>query len=540
MSMQRPTARTGAMSWYAWGEEDRAAPLAPHVRELIARTLGAELHDLPPVPEEEVRLPEPELPGPARDALAAALGGDGSRVRSDRAARLRHAAGKSTPDLLRMRAGRGVRAPDAVVLPGSHEEVEAVLAACAGHRVAVVPFGGGTSVVGGVDPLRGPFSAVVALDLRGMDRLVRIDAESGTAVLQAGLRTPEAEELLAAHGYTLGHLPQSYEYATIGGYAATRSSGQASSGYGRFDAMVLALKAATPRGTLELGRAPASAAGPDLRQLLLGSEGAFGVITEVTVRVRPVPAARHDEAWAFPGFAEGAAALRALARSPLRPTTARLSDETETFVNAALSGKEAAPGCLAVIGFDGDAEDVEARRAACARLLGEAGGTPLGSGPVADWRDSRFHAPYLRDTLLSAGVLAETLETAATWAGLLPLYRATSEAVSEALKGREGDAVVLCHISHTYPEGASLYFTVVTAAGDDPPARWERAKRAAGDAIAANGGTISHHHAVGTDHLPWMESEIGPLGAEVLRAVKERLDPEGILNPGKLVPPRAD
>lgn len=538
MSMQqRPAARTGAMSWYAWGDPDRAAPLDPNVRALIAQTLGAELRDLPPVPEDAVRLPAPALPAAARADLVAAVGGDAGRVRGDRAARLRHGAGKSTPDLLRMRAGRDVRAPDAVVLPAAHEEVEAVLAACSRHRVAVVPFGGGTSVVGGVDPLRGPFAAVVALDLREMDRLVRLDAESGTAVLQAGLRTPEAEELLGAHGYTLGHLPQSYEYATVGGYAATRSSGQASSGYGRFDSMVLALKAATPRGTLEAGRAPASAAGPDLRQLLLGSEGAFGVITEVTVRVRPLPSAHLDEAWAFPSFAEGAAALRGLARSPLRPTTARLSDETETFVNAALSGKEAAPGCLAVVGFDGEEDDVEARQAACARVLSEAGGTPLGSEPVADWRGSRFNAPYLRDTLLSAGVLAETLETAATWADLLPLYRAVSGAVSRALKGPEGDAVVLCHISHTYPEGASLYFTVVTAAGDDPLRRWERAKRAAGDAIAEGGGTISHHHAVGTDHLPWMEKEIGPLGAEVLRAVKERLDPEGVLNPGKLIPP---
>ncbi|GAA1103818.1 FAD-binding oxidoreductase [Nocardiopsis composta] len=536
MSNRRAASRVPEMSWFAWGDPSRAEPLSDSVRALIAEALGAELRDLPPVAESEVRLPPSALGGEARTAITAALGGDAGRLRTDDAARLRRSAGKSTPDLLRMRAGAVSEAPDAVLLPAGHDQVEAVLRACSEQGVAVVPFGGGTSVVGGVAPLRGRFSAVVALDLRELDALVSLDEESRTAVLQAGLRAPEAEELLAERGYTLGHLPQSYEYATIGGFAATRSSGQASAGYGRFDDMVVALKAATPRGTLEAGRAPSSAAGPDLRQLLLGSEGVFGVITEVTVRVRPIPRARHDEAWAFPSFAEGAAALRALAQSELRPTTARLSDETETFVNAALSGKQAAPGCLVVVGFDGEAGEVEARRAATAAALTEAGGSALGSEPVADWRHSRFHAPYLRDTLLSAGILAETLETAASWSGLLPLYRAVGSAVSGALEGPEGKAVVLCHVSHTYPEGASLYFTVVTAAGAAPAARWERAKRAAGDAIAAAGGTITHHHAVGTDHRPWMPAEIGPLGAEALRAVKSALDPAGILNPGKLIP----
>ncbi|ASU85351.1 FAD-binding oxidoreductase [Nocardiopsis gilva YIM 90087] len=527
------------MSWFAWGDPERATPLSESLRDLIAQTLGAELRDLPPVDEADVRLPSSALDATARAALESAVGAE--HVRTDAPARLRHSGGKSTPDLLRRRAGDADPAPDAVVLPADHDEVLAVLRACAEHRVAVVPFGGGTSVVGGVDALRGGFASVVALDLRRLDRLVSVDHESMTATLQAGLRTPEAEELLSAHGYTLGHLPQSFEYATIGGYAATRSSGQASAGYGRFDDMVMALKAATPRGSLDLGRAPASAAGPDLRQLLVGSEGTFGVITEVTLRVRPLPDVQHDEAWSFPDYATGAAALRRLAQSDARPTTARLSDETETFVNAALSGKEAAAGCLAVVGFDGtDEAEVEARRAAVTRLLTECGGTPLGTEPVSEWRHSRFHGPYLRDTLLSAGVLSETLETATTWSGVLPLYEAVSAALKEALEGPEGGVVTMCHISHTYPAGASLYFTVVTAAGADPLSRWARAKRAAGDAIAEHGGTISHHHAVGADHRPWMTSEIGPLGADILRAVKSALDPVGILNPGKLIPDGTD
>ncbi|MEU0488830.1 FAD-binding oxidoreductase [Nocardiopsis sp. NPDC006139] len=526
------------MSWFAWGDPARARELDPGLRDLIAQVLRARLDERPPVPEEAVELAPSALTERARAALAAVVGGE--HVRTDDAARLRHAGGKSTPDLLLRRSGAADPAPDAVLYPAGHDEVQRLLEVCSAERIAVVPFGGGTSVVGGLTPLRGRFGSVVALDLRRLDRLVSLDATSMTAVLEAGVRGPAAEELLARHGLMLGHLPQSHEYATIGGYAATRSSGQASSGYGRFEDMVVSLRAATPRGTLEAGGAPASAAGPDLRRLLLGSEGTLGVITEVGVRVRPLPGTVLDEAWSFPDFATGVDALRALAQSDTRPTMARILDESETFVGAALGGHEARPGCQAVLGFEGTAAEVAARSAAVCEVLSRAGGTPLGAGPVAHWRENRFSSPYLRDTLLSAGVLAETLETAASWTDLLPLYSAVTGALTAALEGDEGGVVVMCHVSHTYPTGASLYFTVATAAGGDPLARWEGAKRAASDAIVANGGTITHHHAVGTDHRPWMAAEIGPLGAEVLRAVKAALDPEGVLNPGKLIPDARD
>ncbi|TQN32705.1 alkyldihydroxyacetonephosphate synthase [Haloactinospora alba] len=524
------------MSWFAWGDPDYATPLSDSLRGLVADALGAELVELPPPDEEEVRLPDPTLTPAALAELRNVVGEE--QVRTDRASRLRHAGGKSTPDLLRRRSGDATNAPDAVLLPGSHDEVLAVLDVCERHHTAVVPFGGGTSVVGGVEPLRGDGVAAVSLDLRRLDRLVAFDPLSQTATLQAGLRTPRAEELLAEHGRTLGHVPQSYEYATIGGYAATRSSGQASLGYGRFDDLVVAMRVATPRGTLEVGGTPASAAGPDLRQLVLGSEGAFGVITEVTLRTRPVPEATHDEAWSFPDFDSGAAALRALTQAAPRPMVARLSDPTETFVNAALSGggDGGSVGCLLVVGFEGTEQQVSDQHAAARRTLEQEGGTPLGSEPVSQWRHSRFHGPYLRDTLLAAGVLSETLETATTWSGLRPLYEAVTSAVAQALDGPHGTSVVMCHISHVYPTGASLYFTVVTAAGTDPEQRWWAAKRAASDAIAAHGGTISHHHAVGADHRPWMTAEVQPLGVDVLRAVKTALDPAGVLNPGKLIP----
>ncbi|GAA4949794.1 FAD-binding oxidoreductase [Streptomonospora halophila] len=536
--MTQPTHRVGEASWDAWGDPAHAVSLTESQRDLIGRVLGAAPDDTPGrTAEPDLRLPPAALPEPARAALAEAVGA--AHVDTGAAARVRHAGGKSTPDLLRRRAGDVAGAPDAVVLPADHDEVAAVLAVCAEHGVAVVPFGGGTSVVGGVEPLRGAFPAAVALDLRRLDRLVAVDGTAGTATLQAGLRTPEAEELLGAHGLTLGHQPQSYDYATIGGYAATRSCGQSSTGYGRFDDMVVSLRAATPRGTLDLGRAPSSAAGPDLRRLLLGSEGAFGVITEATLRVRPLPEARHDEAWTFPDFAAGAEALRALAQSGVRPTLVRLSDEQETFVNALLAGQEAAPGCLAVITHEGGSEQAAAVRALTAQTLRRAGGGELGAEPVARWRGDRYLAPYLRDALLDAGVLAETLETATTWSGLHRLREAVTEALTGALTSGGGAPLVLCHVSHVYPEGASLYFTVAAAAGRDPLDRWRAAKRAAGDAIAACGATITHHHAVGTDHRPWMEAEVGTLGVEVLRAVKDTLDPAGVLNPGKLIPERS-
>ncbi|WP_017546052.1 FAD-binding oxidoreductase [Nocardiopsis prasina] len=521
------------MNWYAWGDPAKAKELEPGLRELVSQVLRAETRDMPPVAAEDVELPVSRLDGPLTARFTEVLGAE--HVIVDDAARLVHAGGKSTPDLLARRAGRAP-APDAVLYPADHDEVERVLALCSAERVAVVPFGGGTSVVGGVSPLDGGFRAVVTLDLRRLNRLVSLDAASLTAVLGAGVRTPHAEAMLAEHGLTLGHVPQSYEYATIGGYAATRSSGQASAGYGRFEDMVVGLRVATPRGTLDAGGAPASAAGPDLRRLFVGSEGTLGVITEVALRVRPRPKRVLDEAWSFPDYATGVDALRMLAQSDTRPTMARLSDETETFVNAALGGREAVPGCQAVLGFEGGDPEVEARAAVVREVMEAAGGTPLGPDPVAHWRETRFHAPYLRDTLLSAGILAETLETAASWSDLLPLYTAVVGALTGALDDDESGAVVQCHVSHTYATGASLYFTVATGAGEDPATRWDRAKRAASDAIVANGGTITHHHAVGTDHRPWMEAELGPLGGEVLRAVKSALDPEGVLNPGKLIP----
>lgn len=511
-----------------WGDPALAAPLPDATRGLVDMAIGTA--DTPAA--ERVSLPGPGLPAGLLDSLRGVLGAD-AVVADDQARRLR-TRGKSTLDLLRARAGDLADAPDAVVRPRSHDEVAAVLAWAVAHHVAVVPFGGGTSVTGGLVACREGYAGVLSLDLLRMDQLLAVDEVSMIATFQPGVRGPAAEALLAKHGLTLGHYPQSFEFASVGGFAATRSSGQSSCGNGRFDDMVVGLRVATPAGELRLGSAPANAAGPDLREAVLGSEGTLGVITEVTVRVRPAAEVKAYEAWAFPSFTAGAEAMRTLVQGELRPTVLRLSDEAETFVNLASQvniGAEQVSGCLMIVGYEGTA--ALGRRPAITGTLGELGGKPLGEQRGQEWAEGRFAAPYLRDSMLDAGVLVETLETATFWSNRDRLYQAVKTALADALGMR---TLVLCHISHVYETGCALYFTVATREAADPAGQWLAAKAKASDAMLDCGATITHHHGVGTDHKPWLAREVGPVGVAMLRGLKSALDPTGILNPGVLIP----
>ncbi|QRY62265.1 FAD-binding oxidoreductase [Gordonia sp. PDNC005] len=473
------------------------------------------------------------------DAALADLTATGAQVSTDdtvRAARLR---GFSTPDLLKFRAGDASDAPDAVVAPTTADQVAAVLAVCDSAGIGLSPYAGGTTVTGGLVPDR--TRPIISLDLRQLTGLINLDEVSQIATFAAGTRLPDAERLLGEHGFELGHFPQSYEGATVGGCAVTRSAGQSSIGYGRFDEMVVGLTLATPGGVAEIGTAPKSAAGPDLRQLILGSEGAFGVVTQVRVHVHPVPTVRRFYGWHFPDFAAGAAAMRAVAQANVKPTVLRLSDEAETGLNLAnpsAAGSASGPvgGCLMVVGFEGDQADVECRDAYVSARLADLGGTPLGTEPGEHWREGRFRGPYLRDPLLDAGALVETLETVTFWSNIDKLKADVTAAVTGALGEQGTPAVVMCHISHVYPTGASLYFTVISNALADPLEQWGKAKAAANAAIRAAGASITHHHAVGTDHRGTYLEEVGDVQVTALRAVKNALDPNGILNPGILLP----
>jgi alkyldihydroxyacetonephosphate synthase len=515
------------------------------MQALLRKELG-ETTPSSAAPISEARLPDSALPAGVATDLRHAVGDD--HVRTDSESRARHAGGQAYAEIVRRRAGDAGAAPDAVVLPGTAAEVAEVLRVCSDNDVAVVPWGGGTSVVGGLESLRGGHTAVIALDLGRLDALLSVDDTSGTATFQPGIRTPAAEAALKEHGLTLGHVPQSYERASLGGYVVTRSAGQASTGYGRIDDLVVGLRMATPVGELVLPAMPGSAAGPDLRRLVLGSEGTLGVVTEVTLRVRRTPSVRHYEGWMAPSWEAGQEALRRIAQEGPHPDIARLSDPDETRVSMAMSGtssgaraalgvyqrlRRVSGGCLVITGYEGTRDDTAYRRRAVRDILKDTGIAPLGTAAGEAWVHGRFTGPYLRDSLLDAGVLAETLETATTWHNLPVLYDAVRRALHDSL----GQALVGCHISHLYPTGASLYFTALAAAQPGREAeQWAAAKRAANDAIVDAGGTVSHHHAVGTAHRDHVEAELSDVGLEALRAVKKRLDPQGILNPGKLLP----
>ena len=524
----------------AWGFEGISFPPPRPMRKWLAERLGP-AERRPAVDPASVRVPEPrllpDLPVP---------------FSSDRADRLLHARGRGFSDLVRLRSGTLPALPDAVVRPEDAADVQEVLRICSREGVRVIPWGGGTSVTGGVNTQPDPAPAVV-LDLARLSGLVRVDARSGHAVFRAGTLGPAVEAALAPHRLTLGHFPQSWELSTLGGWIATRSSGQESLGFGRIEDMVAGLELVAPAGRLSLPALPASAAGPDLRQLVLGSEGRFGVITEATVRVWPRPGRRTVEAFLLPAWEDGVDAVRAMVRAGLPLHMIRLSDATETEVHLAIGTgghvwapvargwlrlRGAGPGsCLLLCGAAGDRRENRWALGETRRLLKGWKAVSLGQGAGQRWLADRFRHPYLRDGLFDLGWATDTLETAASWSALPGLYRAVRLALASTLPDEE--VPVLCHISHVYRDGASLYFTFFFRDADDPAesiARWAALKRAATSAIAGE-GTLSHHHGIGSWHAPWYPREAGAEGVRALAAVAGELDPQGILNPHVLFDP---
>jgi alkyldihydroxyacetonephosphate synthase len=482
-----------------------------------------------PVALEDVELPPPRLQPPP--ALAGIC-------RSDTYERAAHAYGRSYRDVVRGFRGRFDHPPDVVAHPTNEAELERVLAWCAEANAAAIPFGGGTSVVGGVEPaVPEGYAGTVTIDLGRLDRVLEVDPVSRAARIQAGATGPVLEAQLKEHGLTLRHYPQSFEFSTLGGWIATRAGGHFATLHTHIDDFVESARALTPTGVWESRRLPSSGAGPSPDRLLIGSEGILGVITEAWVRVQAAPRFRASAGVLFPDFGDGARGVRALAQSGLHPSNCRLLDPGE----AALTGAAPEGRALLVLGFESADHPLDAwmdRALECCRDHGgELPAAPaVGERGEAEgaWREAFLQMPYLRDTMVAAGILAETFESAITWDRLDTFVAAVRERTEAAL----GEGRITCRLTHVYPDGAAPYFTVLAPArrGSELE-RWDEVKRAASDAIAAAGGTITHHHAVGRDHRPWYDRQRPAPFAAALRAAKAAIDPAGILNPGVLIDP---
>jgi len=555
------------LRWWGWGTLDQSYPLEgrpafwPTLQEWLELPDEAIEHETPPVSVEEISLRPPRLDDPMLSSLRKLLGEE--PVRTDTLSRVEHAYGKSYRDLIRIRAGHVPNPPDTVVYPADQGQVVSLLAWAADRDVAVIPFGGGSSVLGGVEPVPTD-RPTITLDLARLDRVLSVDPVSRTARIQAGATGPEVEAQLNAHGFTLGHFPQSFEFSTLGGWIATRSAGQNSVGYGKIEHMTQAVRVVTPVGIVETKDTPATAAGPSILDLLVGSEGTYGVITEATMRIHPLPAVQDYRGILFRSLEDGVAAFRDLMQSQaLHPSIIRLSDVPETVAQAVMSHEHyglrrwadsmiewylnvqgydpTAGSTLMLIGFDGDAEWTAEQWDQTLKICGDHRGFSLGRAVGRYWMRDRYAQPYLRDTLLGHGVMVDTLETATNWSNLMHLYEAMVSAMKGAIAATGGGSgYVMTHISHAYEHGASLYSTFLGRQVPDPDplarqAQWRAVKQATTDAILAAGGTLTHHHGIGRDHVPWLEEEIGLVGMKMLRTLRQTLDPIGIMNPGILL-----
>jgi len=462
--------------------------------------------------------------------------------------RVAHALGKAYRDVVRGFRGDFPNPPDLVAFPSDESEIEVVLSWAEGEGAAVVPFGGGTSVVGGIEPRIGD-RPVVSMDLRRLDRVLEVDPESLAARIQAGATGPRLEEQLREHGLTLRHFPQSFEYSTLGGWIATRAGGHFATLYTHIDDLVESVRAITPRGSWESRRLPGSGAGPSPDRMLIGSEGILGAIAEAWVRVRVRPEFKASCGVEFEDFLAAARAVREISQSGLYPSNCRLLDALEAGTTGATNGERS----LLVLGFESAHQPVEASMQLALELAQAHGGVPgtlrgegEGSGAVSAWRSAFLLAPYLRDTFVACGVLSETFESAITWerfeefhANAMAAVRAKVAEVSGAPAEGPGAPRVSCRFTHLYPDGPAPYFTVMApAVRGGEVEQWDEIKAAASEAVIEGGGTITHHHAVGRDHRPWYDRQRPPPFAAALRAVKAELDPQAVLNPGVLIDPR--
>jgi alkyldihydroxyacetonephosphate synthase len=552
----------GAMKWWGWGEDDVTFTHEdkPDLGPFLARAIDVDVSApaARPVGFGDLDLPEPALDADLRTALEAAVGA--ARVSTDPLDRVIHARGKSLRDLVRHRSGDLGRLPDVVVRPAAETEVEAIVRAVIEADAVAIPFGGGTNISGSLEAPADEERTIVSVDLGRMDRVLEIDDVSRIARVQAGVLGPELERQLGARGWTIGHFPDSFSHSTLGGWIATRSSGMQSDKYGDVADLTRAVRVVTPAGTLITRPVPHTSTGPSVREMVLGSEGRLGIITEATLHVHRVPERRTILGYLFPDWPRAVAAMRAIAESDAAPSVTRVSDAPETRFSFATKKSPTALDrakskglqlflerkgtfgdldqmCLSFIGFEGAKDHVAAQRKLVGRIVSAHGGLCIGSSPGELYDQKKFDTPYIRDYLLDRGALADVSETSAPWSVLPVLYDRVMAAAHGAFDELGVRGYIMCHLSHSYHAGACLYFTFAfkPAPVGDGLEQYDRVKSAIQQTFVDCGATLSHHHGVGTEHAQWLEEDISAPGVAMLRALFEGVDPGANLNPGKIV-----
>jgi alkyldihydroxyacetonephosphate synthase len=517
------------LKFYGWGYENTGLtePERDHLFRFVREKLGVEPRLAPLPKDSDIALRAARIASPA--ALADLL-------TDDHYERLLHTYGKSYPETVRAFARDFANAPDLVALPVSEADAAAVLDWAGQAKIAVIPFGGGSSVVGGVEPAVGDaYAGTVSLDMRRLDRVLEVDATSRAARIEGGIRGPAIEAALKPHGLAIRHYPQSFEFSTLGGWIATRSGGHFATLYTHIDDFVESLRTVTPAGLMESRRLPGSGAGPSPDRMIIGSEGALGIITEAWMRLQGRPRFRGDAVFGFPDFFAAARAVRAVAQAGLYPSNLRVIDNDE----AGACGVNAYEESLLVLAFESADHPVDAWMARAIELLQDNGGRRhADEGAAQRWRTAFIRMPYARELTVPMGVINDTFESAITWDRFEAFHDAVRRATAEAMKEATGNAgTVSTRFTHVYPDGPAVYYTF-NVRGD--PRRlieqWRHIKTRASDALIEAGGTITHHHAVGRNHMPWYREQRAALFGAALGAAKRALDPAGILNPGVLLP----
>jgi len=549
------------MKWWGWGLEGvefthlDKPELGPFIEQAIGLRVGPVT--APPPRLDAVQIPDPVLGDDLRAALEQAVGP--GFVSVDPLDRVVHARGKSLRDLILQRRGEFARIPDVVVRPADEAAVSGVLRVAVDLDAVVIPFGGGSSISGSLEVPDAESRSIISVDLSRLDRLLDIDAPSRLARVQAGVFGPHLEEQLKARGYTLGHFPDSFPHSTLGGWIATRSSGMQSDRYGDIADLTKGLRVVAPSGTLIVRPIPAASTGPSIREMVLGSEGRLGIITEATVQVRRLPEQRTILGYLFPTFAAGLAAMRDIADSECSVSVTRVSDAHETQFSFATRKRPTIVDklqsralrlflqrrlgfaldemSLSFIGYEGSPGHVASQRRAVGRIVKRHGGIGIGSGPGTLYDQKKFDTPYIRDFLLDRGAAGDVSETAMPWSRLIPVYDAVTAAAQGAFAEIGVHGYLMCHLSHSYHAGACLYFTFAftPAPGGDMLAEYEVVKSAIQQSFVDNGATLSHHHAVGTEHARWLEQDISAPGVALLDALFAGTDPGRHLNPGKII-----